>query len=370
MEKLHYNIFISCKSEDYTKAEPVYHWLKTMGHNPFFAPISLKISTIHGEPVVFGDEIDAAIEEAENMIVFTSKSEYVETGYVKDEWRTFVEEQRAGRKSGSLVTIIDGVNVADLPLRLRSVQSFTPSNYQEGILRFMGNLPQIMINGITPIKIDKKIFKIEEDNVIDSSHIPNSPHLSINQHEYVDLGLPSGLLWAKCNIGASCSEEPGDFFAWGEIQTKKGFSLVNYKIPELMNVEKQALSSLLLDVRLDAANHNWGNMWRMPSASEWKELRTYCDMEWFSRNGRNGYLIRSQNNGKSIFLPAAGYRFGPRLLYGNEYGRYWSSSIANDSNEALYLGFNQHSFIVDSFYRYSGYSIRPVITSNEIVPLS
>lgn len=140
MEQMKYDVFISCKSEDYSKVEPIYHWLVKKGHHPFFSPISLSISTIQGEPVVFGDEIDDALEEANNMIVFTSKAEYVKSGYVKDEWRTFVEEQRAGRKSGSLVTILDGINVADLPIRLRSVQSFTPSNFKQGLLRFLGNV--------------------------------------------------------------------------------------------------------------------------------------------------------------------------------------------------------------------------------------
>ena len=139
MEK-RYDVFISCKSEDYSKAKPVFHWLVEKGHNPFFAPISLKVSKIQGEPVVFGDEVDDALEQADNMVLFASKAEYVRKGYVKDEWRTFVEEQRAGRKSGSLVTILDGVAVADLPIRLRSVQSFTPSNYKDGILRFLGDV--------------------------------------------------------------------------------------------------------------------------------------------------------------------------------------------------------------------------------------
>ncbi len=136
-----YDVFISCKSQDYDKAMPIYKWLVDKGYHPFFSPVSLKISEIQGEPVVFGDEIDAALEEANNMIVFTSDANYVRTGYVKDEWRTFVEEQRAGRKSGSLITILDGVNIGDLPIRLRTVQSFTPRNYQEGILRFLGDSP-------------------------------------------------------------------------------------------------------------------------------------------------------------------------------------------------------------------------------------
>ena len=136
-----YDIFISCKSQDYEKAMPIYKWLVDKGYNPFFSPVSLKIAEIQGEPVVFGDEIDDALEEANNMIVFTSNADYVKTGYVKDEWRTFVEEQRAGRKSGSLITVLDGINIGDLPIRLRTVQSFTPRNYQEGIQRFLGNPP-------------------------------------------------------------------------------------------------------------------------------------------------------------------------------------------------------------------------------------
>ena len=135
-----YDAFLSCKSEDYSKAEPIYRWLVSVGYNPFFAPISLRVSSVQGEPVVFGDEIDDALEEVENMIVFTTNAEYVREGYVKDEWRTFVEEQRAGRKKGSLVTILDGVSVGDLPIRLRSVQSFTPRNYQEGIRRYLGEV--------------------------------------------------------------------------------------------------------------------------------------------------------------------------------------------------------------------------------------
>ena len=137
-----YDVFLSCKSEDYSKAEPIYRWLVSVGYNPFFAPISLRISSVQGESVVFGDEIDDALEEVENMIVFTSNAKYVKEGYVKDEWRTFVEEQRAGRKKGSLVTILDGVGVGDLPIRLRSVQYFTPENFQEGIQRYLGEVSE------------------------------------------------------------------------------------------------------------------------------------------------------------------------------------------------------------------------------------
>ena len=159
MELVKYDVFISCKSEDYSKVEPIYHWLVEKGYRTFFSPISLRIPTIKGDSGVFGEEIDDALESADNMIVFTSNAEYVKTGYVKDEWRTFVEEQRSGRKSGSMVTILDGIDVADLPIRLRSVQSFTPSNYKQGILRCLGDVYE----GEDIKKGDKTSLKTENE---------------------------------------------------------------------------------------------------------------------------------------------------------------------------------------------------------------
>lgn len=132
-----YDVFITCGSEDYEKAEPLYHWLVEQGCHPFFAPISLKSSKTPGNPRALSDEIDDALDSAENMVIFTTNEEYVKKGSVKDEWRLFLEEQRAGRKSGSLVTILDEVAIADLPIRLRSAQSFTPDNYEQGLLRFL-----------------------------------------------------------------------------------------------------------------------------------------------------------------------------------------------------------------------------------------
>lgn len=159
-----YDVFISCKSEDYEKCTPIYNWLVEKGYCPFFAPISLKISKIQGESIVFGDEIDEALELSDNMIVFTSDPRYVKMGYVKDEWRTFVEEQRSGRKLGSLITILDGVCIADLPIRLRSVQSFSLSDYTKGIIRFLGN--RNVVQEVEP-KIQKSIELHSNDKIVE-----------------------------------------------------------------------------------------------------------------------------------------------------------------------------------------------------------
>ena len=149
MEK-RYDVFVSCKSEDYTKAEPVFHWLVEKGHNPFFAPISLRVSKIQGEPIVFGDEIDDALEQADNMVLYASKAEYVSKGYVKDEWRTFVEEQRAGRKSGSLVTILDGVN------SIGEKSFFNCRNLEEVVLS--GDVAQIGIQAFSECPKLKTVY--------------------------------------------------------------------------------------------------------------------------------------------------------------------------------------------------------------------
>ncbi len=132
-----YDVFISCKSEDYSKAKDVYYWLKDQGYSPFFADISLNGYYAPGKSAVFGKEVDKAIEEVDNMIVLASKAEYITSEYVEDEWRLFVEEQRAGRKSGNIITILDGVSVSDLPIKLRNVQSFSLNNYKNGLLGFL-----------------------------------------------------------------------------------------------------------------------------------------------------------------------------------------------------------------------------------------
>jgi hypothetical protein len=89
----------------------------------------------------------------------------------------------------------------------------------------------------------------------------------INGHEYVDLGLPSGTLWATCNVGANSPEEYGDFFAWGEVEPKEEYTNENYTYTETSNV---------LPLSADAANANWGEAWRMPTRNEQDELRIYC----------------------------------------------------------------------------------------------
>lgn len=124
---MNYDVFISCKSEDYPLAKPIYDYLVECGLVVFLASVELRKSGV----AVFGKVIDAALESAEHMIVFTSKAEYVTTTYVEDEWRTFDNEIRSGRKSGNIITVLKGVSVANLPIGLRKYQSFDYNDHRD-----------------------------------------------------------------------------------------------------------------------------------------------------------------------------------------------------------------------------------------------
>ncbi len=195
-----------------------------------------------------------------------------------------------------------------------------------------------------------------------------------NGHEFVDLGLPSRLLWATCNIGASKPEEYGDYFAWGETEgyngDKKTFNWSNYKwcngSPSTLT--KYCTSSedgtvdnkTVLEASDDAAAANWGGSWRMPTDTELTELRTNCIWTQTTLNDVDGYNVVGPN-GNSIFLPAAGYRDYSNLYYAGTYGSYWSSSIGTtDSGYAYSLSFDSNSQYYDYYGRCIGQSVRPV----------
>ena len=170
-----------------------------------------------------------------------------------------------------------------------------------------------------------------------------------NGHEYVDLGLPSGLKWATCNVGATNPEEYGDYFAWGEIKPKQRYVDDNYTYNS---------NTRTLPLSADAANVNWGGKWRMPTKAEYDELRNHCTWEWTTLNGIEGYKVISKKNGNSIFLPAAGRRYDS-LYAAGLFGYYWSSS-PSDSLNAYNLIFNSSEYEVDCLPRRYGFSVRAV----------
>ena len=160
-------------------------------------------------------------------------------------------------------------------------------------------------------------------------------------HAYVDLGLPSGLLWATCNVGADTPEDYGYYFAWGETQPKSDYSWSTYQYGDGSTFTKytgsDGLTTLLPED--DAATANWGSGWRMPTQAEWQELLNYTTHIWTTQNGVTGRLFTA-TNGNSLFLPAAGYRGGTSLYSAGTYGDYWSSSLRTVyPDDAWYLYF-------------------------------
>ena len=182
------------------------------------------------------------------------------------------------------------------------------------------------------------------------------------EYEYVDLGLPSGLKWATCNVGANSPEEYGLYFAWGETtgytaeQVRSGVRVFNFA--------SYTASAISADLTLaqDAAHVNLGGNWRMPTKDDWQELIDNCNVVW--TDDYNGTMVRgrvftSKVNGKSVFFPAAGWGYNSSVDFVGSHGNYLSASWYS-STDAWYLYFNSGSQTLGTLYRYCGYSVRGV----------
>lgn len=194
-------------------------------------------------------------------------------------------------------------------------------------------------------------------------------------HKYVDLGLPSGTLWATCNIGAKNPEDYGDYFAWGETEPKEFYDWSNYKwCNDYDDMTKYCTDSdrgkvdnkTELDLEDDAAYVNWGENWRMPTYEQVKELVEKCSWAWMTKNGVNGSLVTGPN-GESLFLPASGYRSSGSFLLDEvgSSGYYWSRTLdSNYSYRSFWVSFDSsYKEITSSDGRFFGHSVRAVHAS-------
>ena len=199
-----------------------------------------------------------------------------------------------------------------------------------------------------------------------NAEIQKSTSNMANGHEYVDLGLPSGLKWATCNVGANKPEDYGDYFAWGETMTKETYTEYNCPTYGLSKSELQSQgyvdSEGNITSQYDTARAKWGGKWRMPTKAELQELLDKCTWSLMSQNGVEGYKVTGPN-GNSIFLPAAGYRDGSSLSLAGIFGLSWSSTPNESGSYSAYsLYFNSDYHYVYSYrYRYVGLSVRPVL---------
>ena len=169
-----------------------------------------------------------------------------------------------------------------------------------------------------------------------------------NRPVAVDLGLPSGTLWADRNLGADIPEACGDYFRFGEV------------VPFVQESDDSHLDKLPKDIAgtaYDAATTILGEEWAIPTKGKIKELRRYCKMELLVNNNIFKGARFTGRNGNSIFLPSTGLKhdFGEMSHMG--YGEYWMS---NQDIIGQGFGFNFKEFHFGYFYRYTGMQIRPV----------
>lgn len=185
-------------------------------------------------------------------------------------------------------------------------------------------------------------------------------------HDYVDLGLPSGRLWATCNIGSNSPSGYGDYFAWGETSTKKLYSRDNYTGCKDIKSDELAQfcnGNIIGNCNYDAAAKNWGALWELPSRADFGELHKECKWICKSIDGHKGYLITGPN-GNTIFLPMAGLINGDSKAGADSTGYYWVGGIYSYHGTFFIFRFNE-SVIggLAGESRYKGLSIRPVVKS-------
>lgn len=211
---------------------------------------------------------------------------------------------------------------------------------------------------------DEGRFKVSKDVTLHARWFSKQGNGSADGQYYVDLGLPSGTLWATRNIGASSVKDYGDYFAWGETVPKTTYSYDSYLYHD---------NPVILPAENDAAVANWGGGWRMPTSDDFKELTSEAciiNRVWYMENGEynsrvQGYMFTGKSNGNVLFLPMAGW-YASCLNKAGENGEYWTSTIAMEDeehvsdNKAKCFYFEDRSASVIKDSRSFGMPVRPV----------
>ena len=207
----------------------------------------------------------------------------------------------------------------------------------------------------------------------------NGGNGTCNGFDYVDLGLPSGTMWATCNVGAESPDQYGDYFAWGETTPKDIYNWSTYKYckGDYNLLTKYCSQSdfgfnaftddlVTLQPNDDAATANWGEGWSTPTYNQWVELLTKCSYSWTTINEVKGCLFTSRN-GNSIFLPAGDSRYDDESRLIGDEGSYWSSTLHQNMPDGVkgcqfIISFDDCD-LYDTFCRASGRPVRAVCSS-------
>ena len=181
---------------------------------------------------------------------------------------------------------------------------------------------------------------------------------------FVDLALPSGLLWCEHNVGAATPYEDGLYFSWGNVEGHTGTDGYDFGTsndgPYASTPGAALTGNIPTNGTYDAARHNMGAPCRMPTVGEFQELNAQCDSEWTDEDGVAGRRFTSRINGNSIFFPASGLRYGTGLSYRGSHGYYWSASL-NSQTFGYRLNFNSTGVEPANYStRFDGFSVRAV----------
>ena len=212
----------------------------------------------------------------------------------------------------------------------------------------------------------KKLSKINE-NIFDGIGKRSKGGVVRKENEVksVDLGLPSGTIWAACNLGASSPEECGDYYAWGETEPKDNYAWETYKFGEKNgSTNKYNIydRKTILDPEDDAAHVVLGGKWHMPTREQIRELFENTINEHSEFNGVKGRLFKSKTNGNTLFFPYSGikYRFSVNNIGDRSY--HLSASLYENSPKfSMILYSNVDNSILDKGYMCYGYSVRGVL---------
>ncbi len=241
---------------------------------------------------------------------------------------------------------------------------------------FTASSPTLSINGSAakPIKLFGNAMpmgKVKANTILNMNYDGTNFNVTSIESQvaaapdgFIDLALPSGVLWADKNIGASTPYEDGLYFSWGNVTGHTGddgydFGTSN-DVPYASTDGAALTGNIPTNITYDAARHNLGSPCRMPTVGEFQELNSNCDSEWTDEDGVAGRRFTSRINGNSIFFPASGYRYGTGLNNRGTYGYYWSASI-NSQTYGYGLNFSASGVTpARDNGRFYGFSVRAV----------
>ena len=270
----------------------------------------------------------------------------------------------AGGTAAKTVTISNFLLLTNCRISVLFQNAFTASN------------PTLSINGGTAIAIKHfgramEIGKVHANTILtmvyDGTYwqvIGIESMTGSTPSGAVDLALPSGLLWCEHNVGAASPYDDGLYFSWGNVEGHTGTDGYDFGTSNDGPYASTPGAALTGDIPAgndyDAARHNMGVPWRMPTVGEFQELNNNCDSEWTDEDGVAGRRFTSRINGNSIFFPASGYRYGTGLNNRGSSGYYWSSSLRSQTN-GYNLNFNSTGVNpAGDGNRFYGFSVRAV----------